>query len=78
MSQKYIYFHFDEAIWQNLSKLKINISGYFPAVQWLRRHLPMQGAWVQTLVRELRSLLAKGQGVIAPSSNWLGAFKGVI
>ena len=26
-------------------------------VQWLRRHLPVQGAQVQSLVRELRSLL---------------------
>ena len=25
------------------------------AVQWLRHYLPMQRAWVQSLVRELRS-----------------------
>ena len=26
-----------------------------PVVQWLRSVLPLQGAWVQSLVRELRS-----------------------
>ena len=25
------------------------------AVQWLRLHFPLQGVWVQSLVREIRS-----------------------
>ena len=29
-------------------------------VQWLRRHLPLQGAWAPSLVRELRSHLLWG------------------
>ena len=29
--------------------------GTSPVVQWLRIHLPIQGAWVQSLVGELRS-----------------------
>ena len=29
-------------------------------VQWLRIHLPIQGTWVQTLVRELRSHMPWG------------------
>ena len=35
--------------------------GNFLAVQWLRFHLPMQGAWVRSLVRELRPLMTPGQ-----------------
>ena len=30
-------------------------------VQWLRLHLPMQGVWVQSLVRELRHHMPHGQ-----------------
>ena len=30
-------------------------------VQWLRLHLSMQGVWVQSLVRELRSHMTHGQ-----------------
>ena len=30
-------------------------------VQWLRLRLPMQGVWVQSLVRELRSHMPQGQ-----------------
>ena len=30
-------------------------------VQWLRLHLPMQRVWAGPLVRELRSLTARGQ-----------------
>ena len=30
-------------------------------VQWLGLHLPMQGVWVQFLVRELRSQMLHGQ-----------------
>ena len=32
------------------------------AIQWLRLMLPMQGAWVQPLVRELRSQMLWGVG----------------
>ena len=31
------------------------------AVQWLELHLPMQGVWIQSLVRELRSHIPRGQ-----------------
>ena len=31
------------------------------AVQWLRLRLPVQGVWVQPLVRELRSHMLGGQ-----------------
>ena len=30
-------------------------------VQWLKLHLPMQGVWVRSLVRELRSYRPHGQ-----------------
>ena len=30
-------------------------------VQWLRPHLPMQGVWVRSLVRELRFHMPRGQ-----------------
>ena len=30
-------------------------------VQWLRLHLPMQGVWVRSLVRELRSHMPYSQ-----------------
>ena len=29
------------------------------AVQWLRLHVPMQGAWVQSLIRELDIVAVK-------------------
>ena len=35
--------------------------GTSPVVQWLRLRLLMQGLWVQTLVRELRSSMPCGQ-----------------
>ena len=38
-----------------LQALKRKQRGASPMVQWLRRCLPMQGAWVRSLVRELRS-----------------------
>ena len=31
------------------------------AVQWLRLSLPMQGVWIRSLVRELRSHVPHGQ-----------------
>ena len=31
------------------------------AVQWLELHLPMQGVWIQSLARELRSHIPHGQ-----------------
>ena len=44
-------------LWRFLKKLKIGTS---LVVQWLRSHLPMQGMWVQSLVRELRSHMPPG------------------
>ena len=38
-------------VWMFLKKLKIELLN-FPGVQWLRIRLPMQGTWVQALVRE--------------------------
>ena len=35
--------------------------GTFLAVQWLRLHLPKQGVWVRSLVKELRSHRHCGQ-----------------
>ena len=40
--------------------LKITVQGTSLVVQWLRLHLPMQGAWVQSLVGELRSHMLSG------------------
>ena len=39
-------------------QFKMAEGGISLEVQWLRLHLLMQRVWVQTLVRELRSLLA--------------------
>ena len=39
----------------NLSPNPINLFQDFLVVQWLRIHLQMQGAWVQSLVREDRT-----------------------
>ena len=36
-------------------KLKKSDSGTSQVVQWLRLRLPMQGVWIQSLVRELSS-----------------------
>ena len=33
----------------------------FPGGPWLRLHLPGQGVWDQSLVRELRSHMPRGQ-----------------
>ena len=41
--------------------LKRRLSGTPLAVQWLRLHIPMPGAWVRSLVRELRTLHALRQ-----------------
>jgi len=41
--------------------MKIIEVGTSLAVQWLRLHLPMQGVWVQSLVRELRSHMPEKQ-----------------
>ena len=35
--------------------------GTFLAVQWLRLHLQMQGVWIQSLVKKLRSCRSQGQ-----------------
>ena len=43
-----------------LQKLK---AGTSLVVQWLKLQLPMQGAWVQSLVRELRSHMLKFSSV---------------
>ena len=32
-------------------------------VQWLRLRLPMQGVWVRSLIRELRSHMPHGQNI---------------
>ena len=40
--------------------LKITVEGTFLVVQWLRLHLPMQGAWVQSLLGKLRSHMLNG------------------
>ena len=40
--------------------LKIRL-GTSLMVQWLRLDLPKQGAWVQSLVREMRSHMPRGQ-----------------
>ena len=37
---------------REFGKRQENISGYFPGAQWQRIHLPMQGTWVQSPVRE--------------------------
>ena len=46
---------------QTTQPLKTPSQGSPVVVQWLRLHLPMQGVWVQSLVRELRSRLPCGQ-----------------
>ena len=46
---------------QTTQPLKTPSQGTPVVVQWLRLHLPMQGVWVQSLVRELRSRLPCGQ-----------------
>ena len=43
------------------TSLELTQRGTLLAVQWLRLHLPMQGVWVQSLVRELRSHMPRGQ-----------------
>ena len=40
--------------------LKINL-GTSLVVQWLRLRLPKHGVWVQSLVKELRSHMPRGQ-----------------
>ena len=45
----------------NLNVLKNEQCGTSLAVQWLRLRLPMQGVWVRSLVRELRSHMPCGQ-----------------
>ena len=40
--------------------MKIIYSGTSLVVQWLRIYLVMQGTWVQSLVRELRSHMPQG------------------
>ena len=40
--------------WLPVPQIKRKI-GASLVVQWLRIHLPMQGTWVPSLVRELRS-----------------------
>ena len=42
-------------------KKRIQFQGTFLAVQWLRLHLPMQGLWVQSLVRKLRYYMPLSQ-----------------
>ena len=44
-------------------KKKKVICGTFLVVQWLKLHLPVQGAQVQSLVRELRSNVLPGQNI---------------
>ena len=41
--------------------LSTRFCGTSPVVQWLRIHAPLQGAWVQSLVDELRSRMLCGQ-----------------
>ena len=45
----------------NLLYLKYILPVTSLVVQWLRIHLPMQGMWVQSLVRELRSHMPRGK-----------------
>ena len=44
-------------------KKKKVVCGTFLVVQWLKLHLPVQGAQVQSLVRELRSSMLPGQNI---------------
>ena len=45
-------------IYRHLKKCSLGTS---LVVQWLRLHLPVQGVWVRSLVRELRSHMPCGQ-----------------
>ena len=38
---------------------KTVLEGDFPGGPWLRLHLPVLGVWLLSLVRELRSFMAK-------------------
>ena len=40
-------------------------------VQWLRLHLPMQGVWVRSLVRELRFHIPRGQKTKTKSRSYI-------
>ena len=44
-----------------LFDLRSNYGGGNEMGQWLPLHLPMQGVWVRSLVRELRSHVRRGQ-----------------
>ena len=47
--------------------------GTFLVVQWLRIHLAMQGTWVRSLVRELRSHVTRNKWALVPElqSSWV-------
>ena len=49
--------------------IKNSVQWTSPAVQWLRLHLPMQGARVQPLVEELRSHVSHGVGKNLNNNN---------
>ena len=47
-------------LFENVFFIKNAIYGTFLVVQWLRIHVPAQGTWIWSLIRERRSLVQSG------------------